>query len=424
MHRARSIRCAALTLCAALAVALPACATRQKWEGGSVIARPEIIAQEFSPLLLDESLPLQTPNIPMPSGLRPCCAFGSGLQVELGPVPVPMLVLTNVIGVDDLGPHQYDHGVVSFEQSRPGGDVLTSEHNGLIYTCHGGFVDTAHLRDWADWTVYFSAVIARTLTTGTTITLPDEGGQRRIVTHPVDPQRVAQFGALPLAVPLAQWIAFQLSVWHEIATWYGWSSTAFFSEQASAFSPEDLYSNLLGVKAAAVLIYQSDVSSEATYNESMNAGLPRLLQRLGAVSGDVGREAMRSIDGVWWDSHARLPEKRLVRRRYMDDGAQMTPWLVSRGWRPGQPNPAVAAACVGRHEAFVLQNPNSFGGVPFHTVATVEIDIGAKLAAAMPLPDPSNHRITQDDFAAIIAHVRAENDAEFGAGASTPDSPK
>lgn len=424
MHR-HSMRCSrvgrTLGVCVAVAVVIAACGTRQKWEGGSVIARPELLAQEFSPLLLDESLPLQTPNIPMPSGLRPCCAFGSGLQVELGPVPIPMLVLTNVIGISDLGPHQYDHGVASFEQSRPGGDVLTSEHNGLIYTCHGGFVDTAHLRDWADWTLYLSAAIARTIESGTTITLPDEGGQRRIIIQAIDHDRVAQYGTLPIAVPLAQWIAFQLSVWHEIATWYGWSSTVFFSEQASAFSPEDLYSNLLGVKAAAVLIYQSDVSSEATYNESMNAGLPRLLQRLGAVPGEVGREAMRSIDGIWWDSRARLPEKRLVRRRYMDEGPQMSPWLVQRAWRDGHANAAVAAACVGKQEPFVLQNPHRFAGVPFDKLATIEIDVSARLAAAMPMPNAPSRRITQNDFPSVIARIRAENDVEFGSGASTPE---
>jgi hypothetical protein len=396
------------------------CATRQKWEGGSILARPELVAQEFGPLLLEQTLAAQTPDIPMPKGLRPCCAFGANLEVELGPVPVPMVSLTNVIGVDDLGPHQYDHGVITFEQSRPGGDVLTSERNGLVYTCHGGFIDTAHFRDWADWTLYLSGAIARTLTSGTTITLSDEGGQRSIVTAAVDPQRVAQYGALPLAVPLAQWLAFQLSVWHEIATWYGWSSTP-FSEQASAFSPEDLYSNLLGTKAAAVLIYQGYVSSEATYNESMNAGLPVLLEHLGAVPGETGRAAMRSVDGVWWDSRARLPEKRLVRQRYMDDGPRMSPWLVPRGWRADQSDPAVVAACSGHDQPLILSNPDEFAGVPFRTLATVEITVSNTLAAAMPLPNPPSRRITQDDFVAIIAHIRAENEREFGVGASRPE---
>lgn len=42
-------------------------------------------------------------------------------------------------------------------------------------------------------------------------------------------------------------IAYDLSVWHEIATWYGVSSVPLVSEQFSSFSPEDVYSNLLGL---------------------------------------------------------------------------------------------------------------------------------------------------------------------------------
>jgi len=418
MSRSRA-RAAAVLLALVVGQAA-ACATRQKWEGGSILARPELVAQEFSPLLLEEQLPLQCPDVPMPKGLRPCCAFGADLQVSLGPLPVPMLELANVIGVDDLGPHQYDHGVLTLQESRPGGGVLTSERNGLVYTCRGGFVDTAHLRDWSDWTLYLSAVIARTLESGTTIVLPDEGGRRRIVTLPVDPQRVAQYGQLPLAVPLAQWLAFQLSVWHEIATWYGWSATA-FSEAASAFSPEDLYSNLLGIKTAAILIYQSEVTSEAAYNEHMNVAVPQLLERLGAVPGEIGRTAMGSVDGIWWDSRARLPQKRLVRRRNMDEGTQLTPWLVSRGWHAGESSRSVADACTGRDQPIILQNPDNYAGLPFRAQATVEITVSPSLAAHMSLPDSSKRRITQDDFVAIIAQIRAENDKEFGAGASRPE---
>ena len=71
-----------------------------------------------------------------------------------------------------------------------------------------------------------------------------------MVIKPVDPEIVAAHGRRAVAVPLAQWIAFQLSTWHEIATWFGWSALSIFPEEASAFSPEDLYSNLLGIRIA------------------------------------------------------------------------------------------------------------------------------------------------------------------------------
>ncbi|OWA85706.1 hypothetical protein BV377_29140, partial [Klebsiella pneumoniae] len=43
---------------------------------------------------------------------------------------------------------------------------------------------------------------------------------------------------------LAGHLAFEIALWHEIAQWYGFQSVPGFSEEISAFSPEDLYSNL------------------------------------------------------------------------------------------------------------------------------------------------------------------------------------
>jgi uncharacterized protein DUF4056 len=415
--RALAMLGVALALAALLAGA-PGCATRQKWEGGP-IARPELIAQEFSPQLISGSATPQIPTIAQPRRLRPCCAFGTDLHVKLGAVPVAGLSLANVIGADDLGPHEYDNGAISLEQSRPGGELISIEHNGLIYTCRGGFVDTAHLRDWADWTLYLSTVIARTLETGTTIELPDEGGQRRIVTQPLHPLRVAGYGSWPVAVPLAQWLAFQMSVWHEIATWYGWSST-FFSEQASAFSPEDLYSNMLGIKTAAVLIYGNQVTSEAAYNEGINGSIAGLLQLFGATPGDVGRLAMRSVDGVWWDSTTALPDKRLVLRRNMNYGVPLTPWLASRAQPSREVNRQIAEYCGNRDTPIVLEIPDDYAGMPFSEKVQLQIDVSDDLAASLPLPHPGSRRLTQEDFPTMISHIRAENEQEFGQGADRP----
>jgi hypothetical protein len=50
-------------------------------------------------------------------------------------------------------------------------------------------------------------------------------------------------------------------VWREIATWYGWSALTLFPEEASAFSPEDLYSNLPDIKLAGSFVCQYAVTS-------------------------------------------------------------------------------------------------------------------------------------------------------------------
>ena len=70
----------------------------------------------------------------------------------------------------------------------------------------------------------------------------------------VDSETIAVFGRRNLTASLAIWAGYQLSLWHEIATWYGWASFEAFPERASAFSPEDLYSNLLGAKLVGPII--------------------------------------------------------------------------------------------------------------------------------------------------------------------------
>src|SRR3546814_19176852 len=51
-----------------------------------------------------------------------------------------------------------------------------------------------------------------------------------------------------LAAFLAAHLSFQLAAWHEIAQWYGYHTVPGFPERLSAFSPEDLYSNVLGAR--------------------------------------------------------------------------------------------------------------------------------------------------------------------------------
>jgi hypothetical protein len=415
-------RSAPLVLC--LAVSLTACSSAQKWSGDPPVA-PDVIAREISPELSGgELLAEDVPSIPLPRRLRPCCAFGTDLRVTLMSFAVPGIELSNVIGVDDLGPHQFDNGTLAFESSRPGGAPFNDERNGLVYTCRGGFIDTAHLRDWADWTLALGAHIARTLEQGSLLTLSEEGGRRSVRIAPVDPGVLASYGRREIAVPLARWIAFQLSVWHEIATWFGWSALAMFPEEASAFSPEDLYSNLLGIRIAGALVHGHAVATEAAYNENMNVTVARLLRRLGAVPAPIGRDAAIAVDGLWWDSTVALPAKQLVRRRAFEIGTTLKPWLVTQGAASSIAKHRVAEACAGRDSPVTLSNPDTCaqGRVPFDSIASIEIEVSDALAArGFPFPRAGEPRVTQRDFPAIIAAIRAANAAEFGPDADRPD---
>ncbi len=100
------------------------------------------------------------PDIPVRKKLRPCCAFGSDIRVKIAGVRVPGVKIENIINAADVGRHQYDSGVIQRGSDAPR-SFGSSERNGLVYTCRGGFIDTAHVRDYADWAVYLVAEIGR-----------------------------------------------------------------------------------------------------------------------------------------------------------------------------------------------------------------------------------------------------------------------
>ena len=104
----------------------------------------------------------EIPDIPLRTKLRPCCAFGSDIGASIaGLIPIPGYRIPNVIGPSDVGPHTYDSGIVSMAVDGKVDPAFDREHNGLVYTCRGGFIDTAHVRDYADWAIFLVAQIAR-----------------------------------------------------------------------------------------------------------------------------------------------------------------------------------------------------------------------------------------------------------------------
>ena len=69
-------------------------------------------------------------------------------------------------------------------------------------------------------------------------------------------------------------IAYDISVWHEIATWYGASYLPLIPEGYSSFSFEDGYSNMLGV------ILVKAICSPLSYNQAMTELLNETLIEL------------------------------------------------------------------------------------------------------------------------------------------------
>jgi len=416
MMRTLALKIGWLGLAALLA---SACSTPPRWRADDMPTETDVellLRAESSVAVVRRMRPEEIPDVPARERFRPCCAFGADLRAGVGPVPVPMFVIGNLLGVDELGNHRYDSGVVKLGPSGDNSSFFQREPNGLVYTCRGGFIDTAHVRDVADWTLFLASQIARNLETGMVLELPDEGGQRRIVLEPVDEIHIERVGRRPIAIELGQWAAFQISIWHEIATWYGWSTLPAFPETASAFSPEDLYSNILGAKIYAALASQRSARSEFTYNRSFDEWLHSALLYLGAVPPDVASAAMQSVDQRWWDSRQLLPQRELVIRRNFEIGARIEPWLV-----PPEIAPASLVAACGRPdpEPVTIENPPRVGHLACGDLVRLEITPETDLAAALPA-EFRGAVLSSQDFPQIVAATRELSLRDFGPGSDAP----
>ncbi|WP_241898918.1 MULTISPECIES: DUF4056 domain-containing protein [unclassified Erwinia] len=281
-----------------------------------------------------QAWPVMSP-LPAPEGLRPCCAFGYNLHAQLLGIAVPFYQLDNVMTPDSTGYHHYNDSLMRGLINLMG---IGDEHNGIIYTSHGGFIDTAHVRDSADMTVYLFSQLQARLGQTFRLQLSDELARRQIQFRAFTPPPSAK-QRYALSAWLAARLAFQLAAWHEIAQWYGFESVPGFPEGVSAFSPEDLYSNLLGTRIAVALILTGQTASREQYDSAMAQGLHEALIQLGGQPASATRFHFDMLDGRWWNSRRRLPEKYLVRQRNYSvsdqrfptpvPGEQAKPWRLS-----------------------------------------------------------------------------------------------
>ena len=332
----------------------------------------------------------------------------------------------NVIGLADLGPHRYDGGLVFVNGTIEQG-LVSLKSDGMAYTCRGGFVDTAHVRDYADWTFFFWTQLERTLEYGGRIELPEEGGLRIVYSAAADRDLATGPRRSELAIALAEWLAFELSIWHEIATWYGWSAIAGFPELASAFSPEDLYSNRVGIQLAGEILRSGRVTSIDGFNRSVDEALPVMLERLGVVPHEVTHLAAESVDrargceAAWWDSDRRLPEKDLVLRRNLDLGPDIAPWQVPREKQSDELRTALDRHCGDSRPApLVLQHPSMLAGSAISSLVRLDVRPDDDIAAGLRWPPTRTRWLSQDDLREVVEEMRAALRAELGPNADRP----
>lgn len=238
---------------------------------------------------------------------RMCCALASNLPLHLGSAHVPV-DLGIVIAPQAIGPHSYS------------GEAPTPETNGIVYTRHGGFIDTGHTREYADLTAYLTVHLRPLLARGEgTLRLDPRDGEMSVrVTS-----RVPDSALTSTTARIAQRIAFQVSVWVEITQYYGHTVIRGAEEQFSAFTPEDLYSNLLGTYLGA-----GAVASPLPYDRAMDALLADAFASLGATPAAETRRILAALAGRWWRGGTPWPSPALPIVRSFDIGPHVVPLLA------------------------------------------------------------------------------------------------
>ena len=349
-----------LLITSSILLMLVACQTREELNLPAARINLETVSHEEA----EQAWPVLQ-NLDAPQGLRACCAFGYDLQAEVAGIPVPFYTIDNVVEADNLGQHHYNDSYFSAAADLLG---ISKEKVGLIYTTEGGFIDIAHVRDTADYTLYLFSQIYPKLGEEWTLTLNHELASRQIhfsaFTPPASPAE-----RYTLSTYLAAKLAFQLAAWHEIAQWYGYQSVPGFSEGISAFSPEDLYSNLVGARLASSLILQGRAESLAIFSQSLESLIPIALKQLGAQERSQTRHAFDKVDGLWWNSAKRVPDKFLVLTRNYDVTDSRYPFLPTQAI----PSLGLKLSLPSEYAGFVLSDLAQFRLAPTTNMALLPV---------------------------------------------------
>lgn len=338
-----------------------------------------------------------------PVAVRPCCAFG----VDLSFAALPLYRVGNVLQPSQLGRHFYGAG------------ALEAERNGLVYTCRGGWIDTAHARENADLTFFLVSQLVQQLPGPVTITLPGEGGGRVVSVKQLPRDVLDRWGRERLAEVIASWVVFQFSIWHELSSWFGFEALPGYPERVSTFSPEDLYSNVLGIRLGAAVAREGGLLSRANYDALAEAWLGAMLGFLVPVDQAGGREVMKRLDGRWWDSTRKLPDLLLVKRRALPTGLVVQPWRYEDAFAPGSAPPP-PTTCATEPRALQLSVPDRLGDFVVSDVVDVTWKPGPWANGRVPWPTSEARDVHVGDLPHLLTHVRDALEAQLGAGFDRP----
>ena len=243
--------------------------------------------------------------------------FSSPPRIRFGAYP------TSTLGTFFIGPNLGKHGY----------HVPLGEKNGIAYTCRAGHVDIIHVRIAADWTAYLAAETYKTLMSGkpgfSYKLAVDRSRNYVTLSYPPDWDRLSRTeqsaAAGEAAMALGPYLAFTMTTWHEILTWFGFRCIGLATEFPSAFSWEDSFSNLLGT----VVAVRALQDTRHPYNEAIEIAMDEEMEKLGILPAKVAKDASQRVKGDWFTGSA-LFFVDIKKRNFdvgLDDG-YITPTLL------------------------------------------------------------------------------------------------
>jgi hypothetical protein len=232
---------------------------------------------------------------------RPCCLLSSKRVLPWGMFPWVDYIFDPSEQLD----HQYGAGTWSY--------VKRAEVNGLGYTCSVGFIDLGHVRHVADLTYYYYGWLKEATEPGDKLRTVGHDGvieiARRLPTD--DPNMLVQ---------IARSIAYDESIFYEIETY--WSKLP--GQHNSAFSPEDMVSNLVGTYVGKQAIKYMQ-GRAVGFDTAVTKVLEKTLKHLGVLSAEQTRAALSRIDNVWFAGSSQSLDY-LRRRNFRYDPVR--PWRL------------------------------------------------------------------------------------------------
>lgn len=218
---------------------------------------------------------------------------------------------------DRLGTHSYGFG--------------GSEGFGIFYTLRGGSIDLDHVRGTADltrWTYMRAYATLRKGGSGFTVSPSFEWTTNKVkFQYPVGwnqlPQAQRDKLARQAALIIAPVVGYNSMIWHEMLTWKGTHFMLFEPEFTSAFSWDDLYSDLTGALLAVEAI-KSGSTDTGSYNRAMTTLIKKEMAQMQVVPRQKAIAITESVRGSWHGSGKLM--KRNMDTGY-DDG-QVTPAII------------------------------------------------------------------------------------------------